>query len=81
MYIKKEKLEELKEKYSSLLIVESDVVDALNFVHELLIAEADAIKESEPDATSSIARLEAAAYEVFDVCGDIENEKFSDGEK
>lgn len=30
--------------------------------------------------TASISRLEAAAYEVFSVCGDIENENFNEGE-
>ena len=76
MYITREKLTELREKYSTLLIVNSDVVDALNFVRELLEAEADAIKEREPYATASIDRLNAAAYEVFDICCDIDNERF-----
>ena len=44
-----------------------------------MTAEADAIKEKEPYATASINRLETAAYEVFSVCGDIENENFSEG--
>ena len=48
-------------------------------VSDILTAEADAIKEKEPYATASINRLEAAAYEVFSVCGDIENENFSEG--
>ena len=76
MYITKEKFNELREKYSTLLIVDSDVADALNFVQELLEAEADAIKEREPYATASIDRLNAAAYEVFDICGDVDNERF-----
>lgn len=79
MYLKKEKFEELKEKYKNLLIMRSDVADALNFVQELLEAEAKAIKECEPNATVSINRLSMAAYEVSDVCGDIENESFSEG--
>ena len=76
MYITKEKFEEIREKYSTLLIVNSDVVDALNFVQELLEAEADAIKEREPDATAGIDRLNKAAYEVFDICGEVDNENF-----
>ena len=80
MYITREKLAELREKHSSLLIVESDIVAALNFVQELLEAEADAIKERAPYATATIDRLNAAAYEVFDICGDIDNERFDDKE-
>lgn len=81
MYITKEKFNELREKYSTLLIVNSDVVDALNFVQELLEAEADAIKEREPDATATIDRINRAAYEVFDICGDVDNERFYNEDK
>ena len=76
MYITKEEFDALREKYSTLLIVNSDVVDALNFVQELLEAEADALKEREPTATASIDRLNKAAYEVFDICGQVDNEDF-----
>lgn len=76
MYITKEKFKELREKYRNLIIVESDAVDALNFAQELLEAEADAIKDREPDAIATINRLNAAAYEVFDICGDVDNERF-----
>lgn len=76
MYLTKEKFEKLRKKYSNLIIVDSDVVDALNFVQELLEAEADAIKEREPDATAAIDRINRAAYEVFDICGDVDNERF-----
>ena len=81
MYITKEKFEELKKKYSNLLIMGSDVRDALNFVQDFLEAEAEAIKECEPDATASINRLNMAAYEVSDLCGEIENENFWEKEK
>jgi uncharacterized Fe-S cluster-containing protein len=80
MYLRKEKFEELKEKYKNLLIVQSDVTNAMNFVYELLKAEADAIKVLEPYATSFINRTDEAAYAVFDLCGDIENEIFSEGQ-
>lgn len=76
MYITKEKFEGICQNHSSLLVVESDVVDALMFVQELLEAEVDAIKAVEPEATASIDRLNAAAYEVFDIQSDIENEEF-----
>lgn len=71
MSISKEKLQEIKQRYSSLLILDSDVDDALNFVHDLLCAEADAVKASEPYATNTIKRLEAAAYEVFEIAQEI----------
>lgn len=80
MYITKGKFEEICKKYSSLLVVEGDVAEALNFVQELLEAEADALKNVEPEATASIDRLNAAAYEVFDIQGDIENEEFQEQE-
>lgn len=80
MYLKKETLEQIKRKYSVLIVSDDDVVDAFNLVNDIMTAEADAIKEKEPYATASISRLEAAAYEVFSVCGDIENENFNEGE-
>ena len=80
MYLRKEKFEELKEKYKNLLIMRSDVTDALNFVYELLKAEADAVRVLEPYATSFINHIDEAAYAVFDFCSDIENERFSEGQ-
>ena len=76
MYITKEQFEALREKYSNLLIMDSDVRDALNFAHDLLAAEADALEAQEPTATVTIDRLNKAAYEVFDLCQCIENEDF-----
>ena len=73
------KLEEIKSKYPTLVLMDDDIADAFNMVSDILTAEADAIKEKEPYATASLNRLEAAAYEVFSVCGDIENENFSEG--
>lgn len=79
MYLSKVKLEEIKSKYPTLVLMDDDIADAFNMVSDILTAEADAIKEKEPYATASISRLEAAAYEVFSVCGDIENENFRGG--
>lgn len=79
MYLSKVKLEEIKRKYPTLILMDGDITDAFNMVSDILTAEADAIKEKEPYATASINRLETAAYEVFSVCGDIENENFSEG--
>ena len=80
MYLSKVKLEEIKSKYPTLVLMDDDIADAFNMVSDILTAEADAIKEKEPYATAYISRLEAAAYEVFSVCGDIENENFNEGE-
>lgn len=79
MYITKEKFEKICKSYSGLLLVDGDAVKALNFVHDLLEAEADAIKEKEPSATTSIKRLEEAAYEVFNISGEVDWQEF--GEK
>ena len=76
MYITKEQFETLREKYSSLLIMDSDVRDALNFAHDLLAAEADALEAQEPTATVTIDRLNKAAYEVFDLGQSVKNEEF-----
>ena len=73
MSLSKEKFNEIKERYSTLLILDTDVREVLNFVHDLLCAEADAIKESEPYATTSIKKLEAAAYEVFELGQEVED--------
>lgn len=80
MYISKEKFQEICQKHSTLLVLDSDATEALSFVQELLEAEADAIKAVEPEATNSIDRLNAAAYEVFSISGDMDNEVFSEGE-
>lgn len=76
LYMTKEKFEEICKKYPSLLVVDGDVSDALNFVQDLLEAEADALKEREPHAVKTIERLNQAAHEVFDVLNDIEGEEF-----
>lgn len=73
MSISKEKFDEIKSRYSTLLILEADPIEALSFVHDLLCAEADAIKENEPYATVSIKRLESAAYEVFALGHEVED--------
>ena len=77
MYITREKFEEICKKYHGLLLIERDIEDAFSFVQELLEAEADATKELEPQAFRSIDRLNAAAYEVFNLGNEIENEEFN----
>lgn len=78
MYITRKKFEEICKRHSSLLVLEDDAAAALEFVQELLEAEADAVKEREPDATASINRLNEAAYEVFNIFSEVENEEFED---
>lgn len=76
MYITKGKFEEICKKHGTLLIVEEDVAEAFNFVREVLEAEADALKAHEPNATHTIKQLDIAAYEVFSVGQEVENEDF-----
>lgn len=78
MVITREKYEEIRKLYSDLLIVDSDPVDALNFVYDLLKAEVEAVKERAPYATASIERLERAAYEVLSICDDVDNGEYGE---
>lgn len=77
MYITREQFKELRKKYSTVLVIDDDITDALYFVQDLLELEADAIEKSEPTATESIRRLSRAAYEVFSLNMDIQNEEFN----
>lgn len=70
MSMSKEKFQEIKQRYNSLLM-DDDISNALDFVHDLLCAEADAVKASEPYATNTIKRLEDAAYEVFEIAQEV----------
>lgn len=80
MYITKEKFDEIKQNHRTLLVLEDDVEEAIEFVWELLTAEADALKEKCAYATKSIAEMEKAAYQVFEVQSEIGNEQFGDGD-
>ena len=71
MYITRKRFEEIKHKYSTLLVLDTDAEEALNFAQELLEAEADAIKAREPHARASIDRLNQAAYEIFSICNEV----------
>ena len=75
--LKEENLNVITSKYPTLIMDLQDIQDAFNFVHEVLTAEADALKKYEPTATATIARLEKAAYEVFDIGGQIDREEFN----
>lgn len=80
MYMTKQKFDEIKKRHSTLLILDDDTREALEFVQELLDAEADALKEKCAYATRSIAETENAAYQVFDMQREIENGAFGDGD-
>ena len=55
---------EILGEYQSTLVMTYDVLDALDFVAELLEAEADAVQLAYPYATNQITRLNDAAREV-----------------
>lgn len=80
MYMTKQKFDEIKKRHSTLLILDDDASEALEFVQELLEAEADALKEKCAYATRSIAETESAAHQVFDMRREIDEEEFGDGD-
>lgn len=73
----REKFEELRRKYKTVLILDDDVFEALDFVQELLEAEADATEQIAPHATRYIQNMNKAAYEVFSLYTEIAAEAFS----
>ena len=78
MVMSKETYQRIVSRYSSLLLTEDDAVDALDFAHDLLNAEADALKEKCPYATRTIDDLEAAAFRLSCACSEVENKEFSE---
>lgn len=78
MTISKQKFEEIKKKYSLTIVSDYDVGGALMFVHDLLLAEADEIKKTAPYATRTINRCEEAAYLIYSLSSDVENDIFED---
>lgn len=61
-------MENLKEIMSKHLICsEDEALEAIEFVQELLEAQANETREKYPYATRSIDNLNKAAYEVFDL--------------
>lgn len=76
--ISKEKFEKVRQAHDTVLFHTDDAITALQFVHELLIAEAVAVKAKAPYATTTIKQLEQAAYQVFSLAGDIENRSFNE---
>lgn len=78
MVMSKETYQKIVKRYSSLLLTEDDAADALDFAHEILNAEADALKEKFPYATRTISDLEAAAFQLSCMGTDIGNGEFSE---
>ena len=76
--ISKEKFEEIRRAHDTVLFHTDDAIAALQFVHELLLAEVDAVKDKSPYAITTIKQLEQAAYQVFSLSSDIENENFDE---
>lgn len=58
---------ELKKIMSDNYIFESEIVDTIQFVQDLLEFHAKELEENEPYATNTIRRLKEAAHEVFEL--------------
>lgn len=78
MDMDKTTFEEIKNRYSCLLVIEDDVQQAFAFVRDIIEAEATAIRETEPTAKNSISRLENAAYEINSIMQEVENQNFKE---
>ena len=79
MVLSKEAYDKIVRRYSTLILTEDDAVDALDFAHDILNAEADATKEKYPYATRTIDELESAAFRLSCIGTEIDNEEFSEG--
>lgn len=75
MYITKEKIREIiKDNFPvlSCIIDDDEVAPMFETISEILETEARALETNEPYATASISRLDAAAYEVFNLGREVE---------
>ena len=64
MSISKETFEKIVKRYDLTICGSADIEDAFCFVRDILEAEADAVRQSEPYATHTIDLLEQAARVV-----------------
>ena len=64
---------QLKKIMEDNYIFNSDWMDAIQFVQDLLEFQADELKENEPYATVTINKLEEAIYEVFSLQSYVED--------
>lgn len=78
MVLSKEQFDKIVKEHNTLLLLDGDVEEAFVFVSEVLEAEANALKKTEPYATGAIDRLERAAYGVYELGRDVSNENFSE---
>lgn len=78
MTLSKEAYEKIVKKYPVLLVMDEDPLYAFNFVHDVLCAEADTLKEKCPHATRIIDGLECAAYLVWDAMNDIDTDNLGE---
>lgn len=75
MLLSKQKFDELCFEYR---LTESDVERACDLLHDLLAAEADLTEEKYPGAYNITSQLNAAAYRLFEVGGDIAGDVWDD---
>ena len=64
---------QLKKIMEDNYIFNSDWMDAIQFVQDLLEFQTDELKENEPYATVTINKLEEAIYEVFSLQSYVED--------
>lgn len=75
MIMTRKQYEEIRDRYNQrLCLLEDDWPICLDFVQELLAAEAKAIEEKAPYATQTIDRLMKAECEVFNLQQEIEKD-------
>ena len=71
LYMNEDTFRDICREYSTTILDDADISNAFWIVHDILKAEAEALKAKEPWATNAINRLEAAAHEVFMLESDI----------
>lgn len=79
MYMDKEKFDEVRKRYATLLVLDGDASEAFSFVQEVMEAEAEALKEKCPYATKSIADIENMARLASDMQREIDDNEFGQG--
>lgn len=66
--------EQLKEIMRQHCIVDCEVEDVIYFVQDLLVFQQNELKEKEPYATTSIRRLDEAAWQVWNLIEYLQDE-------
>ena len=78
MTMSREAFDQVVNHYKTLLIMDDDPADALDFVASLIDAEIDALRERCPYATRTISQLEDAHYIVYSLCSDASNNIYNE---